>query len=35
MPKYPWNKTNITFTWPTSLYNAFKVLFNFPGKKIM
>ena len=23
MPKYPWNETNFTFTWLSSLYNTF------------
>ena len=26
MSEYPWNETNVTFTWLSSLYNSFKGL---------
>ena len=32
MLEYPWNETNITFTWLNCLYNPFKVLQNSPEK---
>ena len=26
MSEFPWNETNITFTWPSSVFNPFKFL---------